>query len=175
MLKNASLREIPCGKSQFMNNKILFIKHSTIKRNVALDFPINNFPSSFRFLLLTSLSRFSTSTPPYPLFVSGELYHFIAIIFIILFGHKFLHWTKRTMESCDAYEICGDFSIFERAARDFRWTNEFTAALNILFRAYHSEVAKLFNYFQCEISQPLLSPLRLMRVHCASTKRWKTF
>lgn len=27
-------------KSQFMNNKILFIKHSTIKRNVALDFSL---------------------------------------------------------------------------------------------------------------------------------------
>jgi hypothetical protein len=28
------MMKIPGGKSQLMNNKILFIKHSTIKRNV---------------------------------------------------------------------------------------------------------------------------------------------
>lgn len=86
-------------KSQFMNNKILFIKHSTIKRNVASDFPINIFTSSLSTLVPYLLLTFSVL--PWTLgefFVSGELYHFIAIIFIILLEHEFLHPAQRVVD-----------------------------------------------------------------------------
>lgn len=61
-------------KSQFMNNKILFIKHSTIKRNVALDFS----------LLIFSRVHF----PLFPVSHSAPIPESCAVHFAVVFHHK---------------------------------------------------------------------------------------
>lgn len=109
--KNSSEWILGERKSQFMNNKILFIKHSTIKRNVALDFSLLIFsrvhfplfsvshPALAPRVLCRSLRRCFPSQAR-DSFVSGELYHFIAIMFIILAEHEFLRRSQRVGGWC---------------------------------------------------------------------------
>lgn len=127
-----------------MNNKTLFIKHSTIKRNVALDFPINIFTSFASFPLLPrSLSCAFHFSPLHPtldftssIFVSGELYHFIAIIFIILWSINFYMKAQRDVKWWDWVKFDLQNSSWKLKLKAFKVLN----LLNLFYKSQNENL-----------------------------------